>query len=90
MGLIKSDAISASDAINELVSVDTSNVKNQQVEFSYTEGISGMESGKQVTNSVLQAISDFSQAVLIQANKFPQIAAVIEKRDIEESQRWNH
>ena len=90
MGLIKSDAISASDAINELVSVDTSNVKNQQVEFSYTEGISGMESGKQVTNFVLQAISDFSQAVLIQANKFPQIAAVIEKRDIEESQRWNH
>lgn len=90
MGSIKSDAISASDAINELVSVDTSNVKNQQVEFSYTEGISGMESGKQVTNSVLQAISDFSQAVLIQANKFPQIAAVIEKRDIEESQRWNH
>ncbi len=90
MSLIKSDAISASDAINELVSVDTSNVKNQQVEFSYTEGISGMESGKQVTNSVLQAISDFSQAVLIQANKFPQIAAVIEKRDIEESQRWNH
>lgn len=90
MSLIKSDAISASDAINELVSVDTSNVKNQQVEFSYTEGISGIESGKQVTNSVLQAISDFSQAVLIQANKFPQIAAVIEKRDIEESQRWNH
>ena len=90
MSLIKSDAISASYAINELVSVDTSNVKNQQVEFSYTEGISGIESGKQVTNSVLQAISDFSQAVLIQANKFPQIAAVIEKRDIEESQRWNH
>ena len=49
-----------------------------------------MENGKEVTNSVLQAISEFSQAVLIQANKFPQIAAVIEKRDIEESQRWNH
>lgn len=49
-----------------------------------------MENGKEVTNSVLQAISEFSQAVLIQANKFPQIATVIEKRDIEESQRWNH
>ena len=55
-----------------------------------TQEITGMENGKEVTNSVLQAISEFSQAVLIQANKFPQIAAVIEKRDIEESQRWNH
>ena len=73
MALIQSNAISAADAISELVSVDTSNVQNQQVSFSYT-----------------QEITEFSQAVLIQANKFPQIAAVIEKRDIEESQRWNH
>lgn len=90
MALIQSNAISAADAISELVSVDTSNVQNQQVSFSYTQEITGMENGKEVTNSVLQAISEFSQAVLIQANKFPQIADVIEKRDIEESQRWNH
>lgn len=90
MGLIQSNAISAADAISELVSVDTSSVKNQQVSFSYTQEITGMENGKEVTNSVLQAISEFSHAVLIQANKFPQIATVIEKRDIEESQRWNH
>lgn len=90
MGLIQSNVISAADAINELVSVDTSSSQNQQVSFSYTQEITGMENGKEVTNSVLQAISEFSQAVLIQANKFPQIAAVIENRDIEESQRWNH
>lgn len=90
MALIQSNAISAADAISELVSVDTSNVQNQQVSFSYTQEITGMENGKEVTNSVLQAISEFSHTVLIQANKFPQIAAVIEKRDIEESQRWNH
>ena len=48
-----------------------------------------MESGRQVSNQMLQAVSDFSQAVLIQANKFPQIAAKLEKRDIEEAQRWN-
>lgn len=90
MGLIQSNAISAADAINELVSVDTSSSQNQQVSFSYTQEITGMENGKEVTNSVLQAISEFSQAVLIQANKIPQIAAVIEKRDIEESQRWNY
>ena len=90
MVLIQSNAISAADAISELVSVDTSSAQNQQVSFSYTQEITGMENGKEVTNSVLQAISEFSQAVLIQANKFPQIADVIEKRDIEESQRWNH
>lgn len=43
MGLIQSNAISAADAISELVSVDTSNVQNQQVSFSYTQEITGME-----------------------------------------------
>lgn len=87
-GMIKSNTISTSAAISDLVGVDTSTVQNQSVDFSYTSGISGMESGRQVSNQMLQAVSDFSQAVLIQANKFPQIAAKLEKRDIEEAQRW--
>lgn len=86
--MIKSNTISTSAAISELVGVDTSTVQNQSVDFSYTSGISGMESGRQISNQMLQAVSDFSQAVLIQANKFPQIAAKLEKRDIEEAQRW--
>lgn len=86
--MIKSNTISTSAAISELVGVDTSTVQNQSVDFSYTSGISGMEGGRQVSNQMLQAVSDFSQAVLIQANKFPQIAAKLEKRDIEEAQRW--
>ena len=88
MGKIQSSTISAADAISELVGVDTSNAQNQQVEFSYTTGIAGMEAGRQVCNQMLQAISDFSSAVLIQANKIPEIAAKIEKRDIEEAKRW--
>ena len=87
-GMIKSNTISTSAAISDLVGEDTSTVQNQSVDFSYTSGISGMESGRQVSNQMLQAVSDFSQAVLIQANKFPQIAAKLEKRDIEEAQRW--
>ena len=47
-----------------------------------------MEAGCQACNQMLQAISDFSSAVLTQANKFPEIAAKIEKRDIEEAKRW--
>ena len=88
MGKIQSSTISASDAISELVDLDTSNAQNQQVEFSYTTGIAGMEAGRQDCNQMLQAVSDFSSAVLIQANKIPEIAAKIEKRDIEEAKRW--
>ncbi|MBZ2130912.1 TIGR04197 family type VII secretion effector [Streptococcus gordonii] len=88
MGKIQSSTISASDTISELVDLDTSNAQNQQVEFSYTTGIAGMEAGRQACNQMLQAVSDFSSAVLIQANKIPEIAAKIEKRDIEEAKRW--
>ena len=88
MGKIQSSTNSAADAISELVDLDTSNAQNQQVEFSYTTGIAGMEAGRQACNQMLQAVSDFSSAVLIQANKIPEIAAKIEKRDIEEAKRW--
>lgn len=46
MGKIKSDTISAQNAISELVGVDTSDKQNQQVEFSYTTEIAGMEAGR--------------------------------------------
>ena len=89
MGKIKSDTISAQNAISELVEVDTSDKQNQQVEFSYTTEIAGMEAG-QACNQMLQAVSDFSSAVLTQANKFPDIAYKIEKRDVEQAQRWSN
>ena len=88
MGKIQSSTVSAADAISELVGLDTSTAQNQQVEFSYTTGIAGMEAGRQACNQMLQAVSDFSSAVLTQANKFPEIAAKIEKLDIEQAKRW--
>ncbi|HEK9981231.1 hypothetical protein [Streptococcus equi] len=84
---ITSSPVAASAAISELVGVDTSRVQQQSVAFSVTKGIAGMEKGRQVSNQLLQAVSDFSQAVLIQANKFPQLAAKLEKRDLEEATR---
>ena len=87
-GKISSDTIAASSAISELVGVDT--FRNNQVEFGYTSDIAGMEAGRQACNQMLQAVSDFSSAVLTQANKFPEIAAKIEKRDIEQAQRWSN
>lgn len=85
---IKSSPIDAQAAIGELTGVDVSQNENKQVEFSYFAGIAGMEKGKEVNNHLLQAVGKFSEAVLIQANKFPQIAAVLEKRDVEQAQRW--
>ena len=82
--------IAAETAINELVGYDTSDKQNQQVEFSYTSEIAGMEAGRQACNQMLQAISDFNSAVLTQANKFPEIAHKIEKRDVELAKRWEH
>ncbi|HEL0239909.1 TPA: TIGR04197 family type VII secretion effector [Streptococcus equi subsp. zooepidemicus] len=87
---ITSSPVAASAAISELVGVDTSRVHQQSVVFSVTKGIAGMEKGRQVSNQLLQAVSDFSQAVLIQANKLPQLAAKLEKRDLEEATRWGN
>lgn len=88
-GTIKSSSIAAENAISELVGFDTSDKQNLQVDFSYTSDIAGMENGRQASNQMLQAVSDFSAAVLAQANKFPEIAYKIEKRDIEQAQRWS-
>ena len=89
-GTIKSNTITAEAAISKLAGVDTSSYQNYQVDFSYTSGIAGMESARQTTNQMLTAISDFSAAVLIQADKFHEIAQKIEKRDIEEAGRWGN
>ena len=53
-GKIKSSAIAAEAAINELVGYDTSDKQNQQVEFSYTSEIAGMEAERQACNQMLQ------------------------------------
>ena len=89
-GKIKSSTIAAEAAINELVGYETSDKQNQQVEFLYTSEIAGMEAERQACNQMLQAVSDFSSAVLTQANKFPEIAHKIEKRDVELAKRWEH
>nr|WP_245335636.1 TIGR04197 family type VII secretion effector [Streptococcus panodentis] len=71
-----------------MVGVDTSDKRHKQVAFNYTTEIAESENGRQACNQMLQAVSDFSAAVLTQANKFPEIAAKIEKRDVEEAKRW--
>ncbi|MBF0819296.1 TIGR04197 family type VII secretion effector [Streptococcus acidominimus] len=87
-GEIKSSTIAAQEAISRLVDIDVSARQNQQVEFGYSSGITGMENARQVTKQILQAVSQFTAATLAQATKFPDIAQKIAKQDLEEAKRW--
>jgi hypothetical protein len=71
-----------------LVGIDTAGVTNQQVDFTQSKGIPGMTAGRQTTNLMLNSITKFADAVLGQANKFPELAATIEERDVSDAQRW--
>ncbi|MGQ7461819.1 TIGR04197 family type VII secretion effector [Streptococcus suis] len=87
--VIKSDKTVANAAVQELVGIDIGMITRQELTLNYTSDITGVENALQTSNNILQAISEFSQAVLVQAIKFPHIAAKLEKIDIEESRRWN-
>lgn len=88
-GTISSSTAGADAAVNELVGIDTSGYADQQVTFRFTTGISGMSAGVDVTNQLFQTVSQFCAAVLGQANKFPELARSIEKRDVADAQRWD-
>ena len=87
-GRIVSNTADADAAVNELVGVDTSGYADEQVTFGFATGIAGMDAGRDVTNQMLQAITRFCAAVLVQANKFPELASSIEKRDVADADRW--
>lgn len=87
-GKISSSAVGADAAVNELVGIDTSAYTDQQVAFGFAVGIPGMSAGRDVTNQTFETVSRFCAAVLAQANKFPELARMIEKRDIADAERW--
>lgn len=87
-GKVSSSVVDADAAVNELVGIDTSGHTDQQVDFGSTTGISGMDAGREVTNQMFRTVSQFCAAVLGQANKFPELASSIEKRDVADAERW--
>lgn len=87
-GRIVSSTAGADAAVNELVSLDTSGYVDQQVTFGFSTGIAGMDAGRDVTNQLFQTMNSFCAAVLAQANKFPELASSIEKRDVADADRW--
>lgn len=87
-GNIVSSRAGADAAVNELVGIDTSGYADQQVMFGFASGIPGMDAGRDVTNQMFQTLRQFCAAVLGQANKFPELASSIEKRDVADAERW--
>ena len=87
-GKISSNTVDAQEAIAELTGIDASSFQNQKVELSYSSGVSGMEAMKNVTNQMLDSISDLVTATLRQANKFPELAYRIEERDQSDARDW--
>ena len=87
-GRVSSSVAEADAAVNELVAIDTSGHVDQQIDFGATSGISGMDAGREVANQLSQTVSRFCAAVLGQANKFPELASSIEKRDVADAERW--
>lgn len=87
-GKVSSNVVDADTAVNELLGINTSGHADQQVSFGGTNGISGMNAGRDVTNQLFQTITQFCSAVLGQANKFPELARSIEKRDVADAERW--
>ncbi|KQR52435.1 hypothetical protein ASF88_12940, partial [Leifsonia sp. Leaf336] len=87
-GRVVSSTVDADAAVHELVGIDTSGYADQQVTFGFAGGISGMDAGRDVANEMFQTVSRFCAAVLGQANKFPELASSIEKRDVADAERW--
>lgn len=87
-GTVRSSVVEADAAVNELLGIDTSGHVDRQVGFETTSGISGMDAGREVTNQLFRTMSAFCAAVLGQANKFPELARSIEKRDLADAALW--
>ena len=83
-GQIKSSTVDAQSAISELTGISATNFANQSVDFSSSNMLAGQTLANQLMNQTSKVVS----CVLSQANKFPELAHVIEERDIADSQRF--
>ncbi len=48
-----------------------------------------MLNGKQITNELMKDVSKITSCVLTQANKFPELAQLIEFRDRQDGKGWH-
>lgn len=85
-GKIRSNIVDAQDGIAALTGLkDMSSFKT--VDFGESN-VQSMLSGKQLANDLMNDLSKITSCVLIQANKFPELAQRIELRDSQDAKGW--
>lgn len=85
---IVSSTLAAQSAVQKVINVDITSLKNQQVTMMSSYGIAGMEQACLVANQLLQTVSDFTIATIEQATVFPAIADKIATIDQTEARNW--
>lgn len=86
-GKINSNTIDAQNAIAELVGIDVSGFLNQFVNFG-SSNVPSMLVGQSLTNQLMSDVSKVVSCVLLQANKFPELAHAIEEHDMADAKRF--
>ncbi|AYG01129.1 TIGR04197 family type VII secretion effector [Lactococcus allomyrinae] len=87
-GKIKSNTVDAQEAIAELIGVDASGLSNQSVNFG-SSTVPSMLAGQTLSNQLMSDVSKVVSCILLQANKFPELANAIEERDMDAARRWD-
>lgn len=85
-GKIKSSTVEAQGAIAELTGLKGITT-SQTVDFGEST-VQSMLNGKQLTNELMNDVSNVVSCVLTQANKFPELAQKIEERDAQDAKGW--
>lgn len=86
-GKINSNTVDAQNAIAELVGIDASGFLNQSVDFG-SSNVPSMLAGQSLTNQLMSDVSKVVSCVLLQANKFPELAHAIEEHDMADAKRF--
>lgn len=85
---ISSNSVVAEGAIRELTGIDSSNMSNETINITYST-VSSMVSGNALNSKLMNELSNLVQVVLVQANKFPEIAHRFEEQDMKTEELFN-
>ncbi|TYC47868.1 hypothetical protein ESZ50_10970 [Weissella muntiaci] len=85
MGKIASNLNAANSSITSLQRVSEEKFGNFSLSSS---NLKGMETGVKVSNKLLDNINKLTSSVKKQADKFPQIAKIIEARDNDQASKF--
>lgn len=85
---IKSDMGTANDAVSKFWGVDTGNFKGDTLSIG-ASNISSIKKGANISKEMLTDLSKLSTCIKKQADKFTDLATVIQSRDTRDSKQFS-